>query len=143
MMGDRPGSLDVLRESLGMARAMTHEPPAEARSALTSALIADVRGGAPSQADVIQGAEKLTPEEALSRALQGTLDAVAIVLRVSPGELDGFRRCLYHIADVIADVTARAVKEGGFLGIGGKPISAGEAAMFAELADSLGIVPQP
>lgn len=139
MMGDRPGSLDVLRESLGIARAMTHEPPAEARSALTSALIADVRSGAPSQADVIQGAEKLTPEEALSRALQGTLDAVAIVLRVSPGELDGFRRCLYHIADV----TARAVKEGGFLGIGGKPISAGEAAMFAELADSLGIVPQP
>ena len=67
------------------------------------------------------------------------LDAVTIVGRVSPDEVEGFRHYLYHAADV----TARAVKEGGFLGIGGKPISAGETAMLAELAESLGVSPQP
>ena len=119
---------------------MTHEPPQDARSELTDALIADAKhGDQQPQLNLTKEGEKLTPEEARSRALQGVLDAVAIVARVSPGEVAEFRRFLYHAAEV----TARAVKEGGFLGIGGKPISAGEAAMLAELAESLGIVPQP
>lgn len=139
MTGDRPGPIEVLRESLGIVRVMTHEPPEEARNELTSALVADANSGAPSQSGLIRGAEKLTPEEARTWALQGVLDAVALVARVSPGEVEGFRKFLYHTAEV----TARAVREGGFLGFGGTPISAGETAMLAQLADSLGIAPQP
>lgn len=138
MTGDRPGRLEVLRESLGIVRVMTHEPPVDARNQLTSALVAEARSGAPSQSDVVTSAEKMKPAEARSWALQGMLDAITIVARVAPGEVEGFRRFLYHAADA----TARSVKEGGFLGLGGKPISAGEAAMLAELADSLGVTPQ-
>jgi hypothetical protein len=140
MTGDQPGPIEVFREALGVHRAMTHEPPQDARNELTEALIADAKHeNQQPQPNLTKEGEKLTPEEARSRTLQGVLDAVAIVARVSPGEVEGFRRYLYHAADV----TARAVKEGGFLGIGGKPISAGEADMLAELADSLGVTPQP
>lgn len=139
MTGDRPGRLEVLRESLGIVRVMTHEPPEDARNELTNALVAEARSGAPSQSDVVASTEKLAPKEARSRALQAMLDAIAIVARVSPSESLGFRRFLYHTADT----TARSVKEGSFLGIGGKPISAGEAAMLADLAASLDVTPQP
>ncbi len=139
MTGDRPGPIQVFRESLGIARVMTHEPPVEARNELTSALISEARSGAPPQSGAARGGEKQSPEKARAQALQGVLDAVAIVARVSPSEVEGFKRFLYHTADV----TARAVKEGGFLGIGGKPISAGEAVMLADLADELGVSPQP
>ncbi|HEU0025635.1 MAG TPA: hypothetical protein VFQ25_00845 [Ktedonobacterales bacterium] len=139
MTGDRPGPLEVLRESLGIARVMTHDPPPDARNELTNALVTEARSGAPSQSDVASKAEKLAPKEARARALQGMLDAIAIVTRVSPGESLGFRRYLYHTANI----TAQSVKEGGFLGIGGKPISVGEAAMLADLADSLDVTPQP
>lgn len=138
MTGDRPGPIEVFRETLGVHRAMTHEPPADARNELTDALIADAKHGETQpQIALAREGEKLAPEEARSRALQGVLDAVVIVERVSPDEVEGFRRFLYHAADT----TARAVKEGGFLGIGGKPISAGETAMLAELAESLGVSP--
>lgn len=39
----------------------------------------------------------------------------------------------------VAENVAKAAKEGGFLGFGGERISAGEKALFTELADSLGI----
>jgi hypothetical protein len=140
MTGDRPGPFEVFRETWSIYRALTHEPPANARNELTEALIADMKQGeTPPQSHLTREGEKLSPKEARERALQGVLDAVAIVALVSPDEVEGFRRFLYHTADA----TARSVKEGGFLGIGGKPVSIGEEAMLAELADSLAVAPQP
>ena len=39
----------------------------------------------------------------------------------------------------VAESVARAAKEGGFLGFGGEQISAGEKALFSELAQVLGV----
>ncbi len=140
MTGDRPNPFETFQEALGINRGMTQEPPEDARNELTGALIADAKSGEEwPQPHLAREGEKLAPEEARSRALQDALDAIAIVARVSPGEVEGFRRYLYYVADV----TARAAREGGFLGIGGKQVSAGETAMLEELADSLGVTPQP
>jgi hypothetical protein len=38
----------------------------------------------------------------------------------------------------VAENVARAAKEGGFLGVGGEQVSAGEKTLFAELASTLG-----
>ena len=38
----------------------------------------------------------------------------------------------------VAESVARAAKEGGFLGMGGERVSAGEIALFTELASTLG-----
>ncbi len=53
-------------------------------------------------------------------------------------EVDPIKHWLYGIADH----TASATKEGGFLGIGGVRVSASEASALSDLATLLGISPQ-
>ncbi len=88
--GDRPNSVEIYEESKGVLKAMTNDPPQTARNALTNALTEDTKNGAaPPQPDLVTNSKKLTAEQTRAQALQGVLDAVAVVARVSPARFKG------------------------------------------------------
>ena len=137
--GDRPNSVEVYEEAKGILKAMTNDPPQTARNALTTALTEDTKNGAaPPEPALVTDNKTITAEQARAQALQGVLDAVAVVARVSPGEVQGFRYYLYNIAEV----TARAGEKGGIFGLGGHAASADEP-MLTSLAQSLGVTVAP
>jgi len=59
--------------------------------------------------------------------------------KASTGEADEYKAWMMSVAESVA----RAAKEGGFLGMGGERVSAGEKALFAELASTLGAESSP
>jgi len=75
------------------------------------------------------------PEEAKKKAVEGCVAAAAIVTQKSPAEADEFKQWLM----TIANRTAEAGKEGGFLGIGGTRVSEKEKTELAALASALGV----
>ena len=56
--------------------------------------------------------------------------------KATPEEVKAFRRWLVAAAQAAAD----AAKEGGFLGFGGEPVSAGEQQMLDQVRAALGAV---
>ncbi|HEY7094786.1 MAG TPA: hypothetical protein VH393_16505 [Ktedonobacterales bacterium] len=74
------------------------------------------------------------PEEAKKKAVEGCVAAANIVTQKSPAEADEFKQWLM----TIANRTAEAGKEGGFLGIGGTRVSEKEKTELAALASALG-----
>ena len=75
------------------------------------------------------------PDEARQKAVEGCVAAANIVTQKSPAEADEFKQWLM----TIANRTAEAAKEGGFLGIGGTQVSDKEKAGLAALATALGV----
>jgi hypothetical protein len=66
-------------------------------------------------------------------------DATAILqAKATPEELDDYKRFVMTVAQAVAS----AHKEGGFLGIGGKPISDAENQALDELSATLGAPPE-
>jgi hypothetical protein len=75
------------------------------------------------------------PDEAKKKAVDGCVAAATIVTQKSPAEADEFKQWLM----TIANRTAEAAKEGGFLGIGGTQVSEKEKTELAALASALGV----
>jgi hypothetical protein len=75
------------------------------------------------------------PDEAKQKAVEGCVAAATIVTQKAPAEADEFKQWLM----TIANRTAEAAKEGGFLGIGGTQVSDKEKAGLAALATALGV----
>lgn len=74
-------------------------------------------------------------DELRRHALQRLRDAVAALeRRAQPDEVDGYRR----FVSTLAEAVARAHREGGVLGIGGREISDSERAALDEIAVALG-----
>jgi hypothetical protein len=87
-----------------------------------------------SEAPRIDRAEVHSPDE-LARHADEQLRAATEIVRThaGPEELDDYRRFILSVARAVA----RAHKEGGFLGIGGKEISDKEQAAIDAIIDSL------
>ena len=58
-------------------------------------------------------------------------------LKGSPTDLDSYRQLLVDIADR----TAKAAKEGDFLGFGGEWVSEGERAVISRISQALEVLP--
>jgi hypothetical protein len=93
-------------------------------------------GGRPEMPDVASGDRAKTKE-----ALMGIIkNAVTALSTKSPTEAEGYKTWLASVAAKVS----QASKEGGFLGIGGTPVSADEEAALKQLASVLGVhAPQP
>ncbi len=119
---DRGGTL---RETVSMAQAYAEARRDHGESALLDEIVAT-----PPQLDPSQlGAPA---------ALQGLEEAVRILeSKATPEEVDGYRRFVLGLAERVA----RAHKEGGFLGLGGKEISHDEQRVLDEIVTSLGGTP--
>jgi hypothetical protein len=120
---DRGGTV---RESLSLGRAY-----AEARQSGDSGLLEEIVSSAP-QVDPSglkdPGALDQRAREALRESLQ------LLEQKATPDEVEAYRQFVLKVGETVA----RAHKEGGFLGIGGKEVSESEQAVLDDLASTLG-----
>jgi hypothetical protein len=114
---DRGGTI---RESLSLGRAY-----AEARSD-GSGLFQEIVSSAPQ----IDPSELKDPGALPRRAEAAVREALALLeQKATPEELEAYRSFLLKLAETVA----RAHREGGFLGIGGKEVSESEQAALDEI----------
>jgi hypothetical protein len=119
---DRGGTL---RESLSLGRAYT-----EARSD-GSGLLQEIVSTAPQ----LDPSELKAPGEIPHRTETALRDAIGLLeQKATTEETDAYRKFVLKVAETVA----RAHKEGGVLGIGGKEISESEQAALDEIAGVLG-----
>ena len=116
----------TIRESLALGKAYAHAREQQDHSELLDDLVS-----APPVLDAkrLQGAGDIS-----AAATQGLRDALAILDgKASPEEVDAYKRFVLSLAQT----AAQAHKEGGFLGIGGKSVSAEEQAALDDIAGVL------
>lgn len=117
----------TIRETYQMGKAYAEERQNHDNSELLDAIVAE-------QPQVKPG-EYTDPVEIETAGMEKLRDAVAILERAGTSiEVDDYKRFAYAMADRVA----RAHKEGGFLGIGGKEVSEDERAALDQIAQTLG-----
>ena len=81
---------------------------------------------------------KTLRDDLQSRAADKAREATAALQQKgSPGDVDAFRTLLVNIADR----TAKAAKEGGFLGFGGEWVSEGERGVISRISKAMEVQP--
>jgi hypothetical protein len=129
----------VPREMAGLAKAMQSAPAPEGAAELVGALVTDMMAGAGKKKDKAQESAAPKPEPGsdpkamILGEIQKALDAVDA--KGAPEERAGYRSWLM----MLAQATAEAGKEGGFLGIGAVRVSDKEKAALDELRGALGL----
>jgi hypothetical protein len=137
------GPLGVLREMFAVGK-LVHETRAQADAAggltndLLRSLVAELASpDARTQLDVSE-LRGVPPPQLHGHALEACRAVAALVDRkASREEADGVKRWLVSIAQR----TAEAAKEGGFLGIGGTRVSESETTAIRDVARALGVDP--
>ena len=125
---DRGGTL---RESLALGRVYQHARESGGQSALLDELVKSPPSIDPDRVREAGGNVAAVASERL-RAAMGTLESKA-----TPEEIDAYKRFVM----TVAQATASAHKEGGFLGIGGKQVSDAENQALDEISTALGTPP--
>ena len=131
-LSDASGPVGIAKEALAVGKAITDSAQGEAPEVVKALAEAVKSGGErPALPDLPMGDRAKTKD-----ALIGTLKtAVGAIERKSPGEVDAYKTWLASVAAKVA----QASKEGGFLGIGGTPVSRAEQEGLEKLADILGV----
>lgn len=135
-----PGITSILGESAAMMKAMTQgEVPPDAK-ALVDSIMAGLQQMQESkerpQMPELTEDQKKNPAAAKAELLEQIAKATAAVTaKGSPAEATAYKKWVMSVATA----TAEAAKEGGFMGIGGKRVSAEEEAALAELGTAMGI----
>jgi hypothetical protein len=127
-----PAIFGSIKESAAMAKAIA-ERGQSSEVELIQAIGAAVRGGhKPQTPDIpkVQGTEG-----AMKALVAECRRAVKVVLEKSPDEAEAYAQYLLDIAEV----TAEASKEGGFLGFGATRVSEQEKAALQQLSEGLNI----
>jgi hypothetical protein len=119
---DRGGTI---RESVAMSKVYAEARQQQGGSELLDELVASPPALDPARA---QAAQQHTAIEGLREAL-GVLEEKA-----APEEVEAYKAFVRHVAET----AARAHKEGGFLGIGGKEVSPDEQKALDEIEEVLG-----
>jgi hypothetical protein len=121
----------TLRESLAMSRVYQEARAQHGASELLDEIIASPPAVNP---QVLGQAGENLPQ--VTR--QELARAVAILTqRATPAEVDDYKRFVMTVAQAVA----AAHREGGFLGIGGHPVSDAENAALDEISSALGAPP--
>lgn len=129
IVSDRGGTV---RETLSIGKVYAEEQKNESNTELLDAIVQDRP-----QVDAKRYAD---PEEAKSAGMDRLAEALALVeQKATRTEADDYRRFVYAVADRVA----RAHKEGGFLGIGGKEVSEDEREALEQIAARIGYTPPP
>lgn len=139
MMQELDASSKGLREALQQSggksplmQAMLEETGRQLSDQEKKDLLADAQASAWNKMEEMKG---LTPEQQKQKMVAELKEAVALV--ASKGSPEDVR----HYKDVLLDVaqrTAEAAKEGGFLGIGGVAVSDQEKAMLDLIRQAIG-----
>jgi hypothetical protein len=127
---DRGGTL---RESLAMGRPYQAAREHHGESELLDELVTSPPSIDPDRVREAGGNISALASEQLREAIR-ILEA-----KSTPSEVDAYKRFVMTVAQAVAS----AHKEGGFLGIGGKQISAAENQALDEISTALGTPPAP
>ena len=132
------GPLGVLREMFAVGKLVSDARTQAGSSELLRALASEL--SAPDARGQIDAAELrgLAPEQLKARALEACRTLATLIDgKATPVEAEEVKRWLVGIAQR----TAQAAKEGGFLGFGGVQVSETETGAIRDVARALGIAP--
>ena len=118
----------TIRESLAVAKVYTAAREAQGDSELLDALVSSPPAVDSQQIRASGGDIKSASEERLREALR------ILGEKATPEEVEQFKRFVMEVGEA----AAKAHKEGGFIGIGGKPVSPEEQAALDEIQALLG-----
>jgi len=131
-LSDASGPLGIAKEAMAVSRAIAESASGDAPEVVRSlAESAKTWGGRPAMPDVPRGSREQA-KDALIGAINAAVEAVETK---SPSEVQSYKTWLASVAVRVA----QASKEGGFLGIGGTPVSAEEQAAVDQLAAMLNV----
>jgi hypothetical protein len=134
---DPGGLVSAVKESAAMARALKDAAAAAGEGALVTEIAAAYRDPADRDAasDAVKAMAKGQPPEALLTAAVDRLGAIMrTVESAAPDQAGPFRAFLLDVAQK----TAEASREGGFLGFGGEKVSEAERKALDRIAAALG-----
>jgi hypothetical protein len=118
----------TIRESLAVAKVYAAAREAQGDSELLDALVSSPPAVDSKQIRASGGDIKSASEERLREALR------ILGEKATPEEVEQFKRFVMEVGEA----AAKAHKEGGFIGIGGKPVSPEEQAALDEIQALLG-----
>lgn len=123
------GVTGLLAEAQAIAGAVRESVSKDGRTPLMEAMAASLLGTPPDPKDLPK-ADAKNLEEAKAQSLDGVRQALWLVSsKGSPEDVAAYKAMLLEVAEK----TAAAAKEGGFLGIGGEQINDKERAVIEEL----------
>lgn len=124
------GVTGLLAEAQAIAAGVRENVSKQGRTPLMEAMAADLMGTPPDPKNLPKQDPIRGMDEAKARALEGVRQAVWLVSsKASPEDAAAYREMLLSVADR----TAQAAKEGGFLGFGGEQVNDKERAVLEEL----------
>jgi hypothetical protein len=133
---DPSGLWGTLKESFASAQALLEAKQNTAANELIKSIVADLETsqGRTATRDAVkatlQGSDR---SEIKTRAVAALREAARIVDQKAPADAPAFKEWLLHISRQVADASS----EGGFLGIGGVPVSEAEKATISDIASAL------
>lgn len=131
-LSDASGPIGIVKEAMAVSKAIadsaTGDTPEVVKSLAESTKTWE---GRPAIPDIPRG-NREQAKEALVRAIEAGVSAVE---SKSPAEVEKYKTWLASVAVRVA----HASKEGGFLGVGGIPVSAEERAAVEQLAALLNV----
>lgn len=124
------GITGLLAEAQAIAGAVRANVSKAGRTPLMEAMAADLMGNPIDPKDLPQQEKVSNMQEAKAQSLEGVRQAVWLVSsKASPQDAQAYKDMLMEVAEK----TAAAAKEGGFLGMGGEQVNAAEKATLEEL----------
>jgi hypothetical protein len=129
------GMVGILKEMMASTNQIVAAIRKSSGNSLVDELAADIK------LRVDQGVKIESPilvsgtENMKEQCLQYFRDLSALLSAKAPVDAEGFKKWLYDVAQK----TAEAAKEGGFLGIGGEKVNEAELAALKDLALALGL----
>ncbi|GHF55255.1 hypothetical protein HNQ07_003393 [Deinococcus metalli] len=126
------GLTGLLAEAQAIAASIRESVSSAGRTPLMEAMAADLLGKGPNPEELrdLQGERAKNMQEAVEQNVQAVRQAVWLVsAKTSPEDAQAYRDMLMQVAER----TAQAAKEGGFLGIGGEQVNDKERDVLAEL----------
>ena len=135
---------DVIKEAKALSQQMNALVQQPGDLPLLVALAADFKQKLDAEAERVKShkpyyaetPEKQDPAVQKAQQMAGLQAAIAAVdATATPQEAAQLKQWLYGVGDAVA----KAAKEGDFLGIGGKQVSAAEAAVLGEIKTVLGL----
>jgi len=133
-----PSITGMFKEMKALFKAVLEQTIPEGAQELVGSLVADIKEKSenkeplPSSDDMSKG----DPKEVMARMLEFVQGVAALVdAKATSEEAAGFKEWLYAVAKAVSE----AVKEGGFMGMGGERVSDKEKAALENLKSTLGL----
>lgn len=129
-----PSGLGTIKESIAMAVGIGKNQTSEIPLIRDITSRPEMQAGQDSLRGRITASQQKLPKEVRDLALEDARSSMALLSgKASQEEIDAYRKLLYELAEMVAN----AAREGGFLGFGGKAVSAAEQSFLDDLQNTI------